>query len=1453
MSDLNTEIKLTASADGVETGVARAKRSLQGLKEEAKRTGDEGGKGMAPLGDGADAAARKVESATRSMQNSLQRQIAALEAGGTATRQYQESLAKLRGVDANAIKPLLDQLDAAKRKADGAGQGLLGLGSASGLLQGQLAALAGSLTLGSMAAFVLQINNGIDALNDIKDATGSTIENISALEDVGKRTGASLDLVGGILIKFNDVLSKAGPKSDIALQLQAIGLSAEELKRLDPAEALLRTAQALQQYADDGNKARLVQDLFGKSVKDAAPFLNDLAAKGELVAKVTSQQAEEAEKFNKELFAMQANIQDASRRLAGPLVTAINEVAEAFRKGSAEGKGFWENASDRYWSNVRGFYGMQQPGSRSVSGTITNAPGYTDAPAPADRPSVGPVRTAAEIAAAEAAARAAAQRAAEARKRELAEQAKFYADLSGLSADYYDKLARAQKERATGNISEAQYVEYVEQLIQKQPFATALTRDNAAALKAQATAAIEAAKASAAYYGAIGQDLTRLDEQNERLRQEGEQIGLTAEGLLALTLARQDHAIAIESERLSLLQANEGSAEEIILQQRRIALLKEQRTLTATNGQRQIAADAAKAAASEWERASQQIEQALTDALMRGFESGKGFAAVLRDTVVNMFKTMVLRPVIQATVQGGLNAVGLGGASGGGGLLGTANNAYSAYNAITGMGGIASSAGIISGATYGTTALSSQSMMLAAQEAGFGAAGVGAAGNIGAVLSNPATIALGAVLAISAIHKATKGETRYGGQYGYNFGDGLADYRRGGEFAGATLGVNRITGAETLAEAEVQAAITGTVGGINALLKAAGSSAALVGFQAGLETSGKGRGGVFSGGTLSTGATFGEDGSGDNYAGTLFEKTSTQSPDAETALKNFALDLQQATVQALQAATDIPESLKKLVQGVDAEALTADTAAALLSTVQAQISAVEQLNTVFGSIGWETLATGAYDATVALAEASGGFDALAQNLAGYNSNFYSQAEQQARATDTLTTQLAALGQTLPSTRDGFRALVESAEKAGDTALLAGLLALQDEFAALVPSADAAAKAIKDTAQAVADAAAKAATDARSAALAQLDASVQRERTLWQQQATAAASLRDEVRGVFDTLATSISELRADALGPALSAAQGQAFITSAIAAVGAGAGLPDGTGLANAISAARGGLSAPGAFANSAEQQFAALRLAGELALLQEAAGEQLSTADRQLAAAESQIEQLDQTLSYWRTQLDDNQAAIDATLSVASAVDALRALMAPSQSAAAAAAATSTGAAGQGGFVVGGGSGGATPGRQNYGGLNDVQTVFAGSYARSLEWGTPEADAASTATLAAYAQSNNITQADLADVLGFTPEQVRDHFERYGIPAFDQGINLVPYDMTARIHKGEAVVPAVFNPFNPAAPGGGNAEVVAELRAMRSENATLRALFADMALHTQRTAEATNGRPDRPMPVETV
>lgn len=226
------------------------------------------------------------------------------------------------------------------------------MSAALGVVKSSIAGLAAGITFGGLVSLTKNAIDSIDALNDLKDATGASIENISALEDVAARTGTSLDTVGGSLVKFNAALKDAKPDNDQGAAFKALNLNIKELQALDPAEALRRTAVALSQFADDGNKARLVQELFGKSVRETAPFLKDLAEQGALVAKVTTQQAEEAEKFNKELFNMQKNVQDLTRRLASDLVAGINKATEALKNsGLIEGLRTLFTGDDRYKNN----------------------------------------------------------------------------------------------------------------------------------------------------------------------------------------------------------------------------------------------------------------------------------------------------------------------------------------------------------------------------------------------------------------------------------------------------------------------------------------------------------------------------------------------------------------------------------------------------------------------------------------------------------------------------------------------------------------------------------------------------------------------------------------------------------------------------------------------------------------------------------------------------------------------------------------------------------------------------------------------------------------------------------------------------------------------------------------------------------------------------------------------
>lgn len=243
-----------------------------------------------------------------------------------------------------------------------------GLSSLKGAAVGALAALSVPITAGAIIGLANEAAKAIDELKGLGEATGSSVENISALDKIARSTGGSFDTVSGVLIKFNAALKDAERTKEIGAILKALNLEIDDLRRLDPAQALQKTAIALEGFADSGDKARAVQELFGRSVKDAAPFLRDLAEAGKLNATVTGTQAEEVDKFNKQLSRLQSNAQDVARSLSVDVITALNRVISRFQDGEKVGKGFFDTALRIYGENVREFYGLSPKFSPSGAG-----------------------------------------------------------------------------------------------------------------------------------------------------------------------------------------------------------------------------------------------------------------------------------------------------------------------------------------------------------------------------------------------------------------------------------------------------------------------------------------------------------------------------------------------------------------------------------------------------------------------------------------------------------------------------------------------------------------------------------------------------------------------------------------------------------------------------------------------------------------------------------------------------------------------------------------------------------------------------------------------------------------------------------------------------------------------------------------------------------------------------
>ncbi|MDR6216156.1 tape measure protein [Paracidovorax wautersii] len=173
--DLKEDIQFGANTTGVEAGVNRVKRSLADLGQAAARTGRDAGTGLGAMGEGADRSSKKVESATRSMQASIQRLIAEQQAGSKSSREYWESLASQRGVNAAALRPLLDQLDAVRSKTVEAQTATASWRTELGKLAPLITAAFSATALYGFAGKLVAVQREFDVLNSsLITVTGSS-------------------------------------------------------------------------------------------------------------------------------------------------------------------------------------------------------------------------------------------------------------------------------------------------------------------------------------------------------------------------------------------------------------------------------------------------------------------------------------------------------------------------------------------------------------------------------------------------------------------------------------------------------------------------------------------------------------------------------------------------------------------------------------------------------------------------------------------------------------------------------------------------------------------------------------------------------------------------------------------------------------------------------------------------------------------------------------------------------------------------------------------------------------------------------------------------------------------------------------------------------------------------------------------------------------------------------
>jgi len=117
----NAVIKAAVDSTGVESGVERVGKSLDGMAARAKAAAGQASQAVGAIGGGSDGAADKLDRTTQRIVSQIERVTAAARAGGRDTAAYFESIAQARGANLDSLRPYLDQLKQAQELQRGAG------------------------------------------------------------------------------------------------------------------------------------------------------------------------------------------------------------------------------------------------------------------------------------------------------------------------------------------------------------------------------------------------------------------------------------------------------------------------------------------------------------------------------------------------------------------------------------------------------------------------------------------------------------------------------------------------------------------------------------------------------------------------------------------------------------------------------------------------------------------------------------------------------------------------------------------------------------------------------------------------------------------------------------------------------------------------------------------------------------------------------------------------------------------------------------------------------------------------------------------------------------------------------------------------------------------------------------------------------------------------------------
>jgi hypothetical protein len=240
--------------------------------------------------------------------------------------------ANVEGV--NNIVSLNRGLAAVEGTAKGVTGAMRGLAGASAGLSGALGALA---PLASVAGLVGLAKNALeagDALNDMSQRTGVSVEALARFKKAAAVSGTDLDTVAKGLNKLSkNMLDAATGNDKAAASFAAMGIKIKDasgqIKSSD--RVMLELADRFSKMKDSSTKTGLAMDLFGKKFgPDLIPMLNMGGdAIDKLSVKMTTAFAQRADEYSDKLAMLSGKVGALGADLLIALLPALEKITDA--------------------------------------------------------------------------------------------------------------------------------------------------------------------------------------------------------------------------------------------------------------------------------------------------------------------------------------------------------------------------------------------------------------------------------------------------------------------------------------------------------------------------------------------------------------------------------------------------------------------------------------------------------------------------------------------------------------------------------------------------------------------------------------------------------------------------------------------------------------------------------------------------------------------------------------------------------------------------------------------------------------------------------------------------------------------------------------------------------------------------------------------------------------------